>query len=541
MILFLILLFINGFTLLSEGESINFSFLGNNESSNFNINGKILYVGGEGSGNYSNIQDAIDNATFGDTVFVFSNEYHENVIINKTINIIGEKRETTIINADFQGDVVNISADNIIITGFSFVDSQRSNYYGAGIRISSGNNIIISNNQIINNFYGLYMFNSSNNTIFNNLIQLNLARGIRLEMSSNNSISNNSVIDEGGISLYDSCNNELRDNEIKDSYVGVYLERSCNNSISNNFINRIVWPGVSVYEKSCNNNITSNTIINNKDYGIHLYSSHNTITKNIIKNNDRAGIAMGGSSNVISENIISNNNDSGGIHFSGSFNTIKKNTITKNNEYGIRLSEGSYNLITENTIEDNYMGIRIYYSFNNSVIRNNFINQEKNADCPFSSTIWDDGNLGNYWSDYIGEDNDGDGIGDTPKSFEEDSNEDRYPLMVPYGPNTSIMIASPREGYIYIRNIRLKPYSSNIVFGNIKIKASAANYLNNTVQVDKVEFYVDGRLRWVDRTAPYSWRWRLSSHIKHNHIISVTVYDSYGNTAFDEQQVWRFF
>ena len=83
--------------------------------------------------------------------------------------------------------------------------------------------------------------------------------------------------------------------------------------------------------------------------------------------------------------------------------------------------------------------------------------------------------------------------------------------------------------------------SSTIVFGNIKIKASAANYQNDDVEIEKVEFYVDGLHRWTDTKAPYNWRWRLSSHIKHRHIISVIAYDDEGNTAIDECQVWKFF
>ena len=49
--------------------------------------GNILYVGGSGTGNYSKIQDAIDDASDGDTVFVYddSSPYYENVIVDKSI------------------------------------------------------------------------------------------------------------------------------------------------------------------------------------------------------------------------------------------------------------------------------------------------------------------------------------------------------------------------------------------------------------------------------------------------------------------------
>ncbi len=47
------------------------------QSSITTSNGKTLYVGGSGPGNYTKIQDAIDNASDGDTVFVYNGTYHE--------------------------------------------------------------------------------------------------------------------------------------------------------------------------------------------------------------------------------------------------------------------------------------------------------------------------------------------------------------------------------------------------------------------------------------------------------------------------------
>ena len=60
--------------------------------------GKTLYVGGSGAGNYTTIQSAIDDANSGDTVFVYSGIYFENVIVNKTISLTGEDRNSTIID-----------------------------------------------------------------------------------------------------------------------------------------------------------------------------------------------------------------------------------------------------------------------------------------------------------------------------------------------------------------------------------------------------------------------------------------------------------
>ena len=70
---------------------------------------KTLYVGGSGPGNYTKIQEAIDNSSDGDTVFVFIGTYFENIRIDRDINLIGENKETTIIDAKGVDTAVEIA------------------------------------------------------------------------------------------------------------------------------------------------------------------------------------------------------------------------------------------------------------------------------------------------------------------------------------------------------------------------------------------------------------------------------------------------
>ena len=49
------------------------------------INGNTLYVGGDGPGNYSIIQDAIDNSSDGDTIFVYNGTYYEHLEVDKSL------------------------------------------------------------------------------------------------------------------------------------------------------------------------------------------------------------------------------------------------------------------------------------------------------------------------------------------------------------------------------------------------------------------------------------------------------------------------
>ena len=70
---------------------------------------KILYVGGNGESNYTIIQEAIDDALDGDTIYVYdeSSPYQENLIINKKINLIGEDYKTTIIDGKIDPYTLN--------------------------------------------------------------------------------------------------------------------------------------------------------------------------------------------------------------------------------------------------------------------------------------------------------------------------------------------------------------------------------------------------------------------------------------------------
>jgi len=119
------------------------------------FNGNTLYVGGSGPWNYTKIQDAIDDASDGDTVYVYHGTYKENLIVNKSINLIGEDKNTTIIDGNQISDGLFITSDGVVVNDFKIINC----FYGwRGIGIDSSYNNI-SNNIIENNSYGIYVYN----------------------------------------------------------------------------------------------------------------------------------------------------------------------------------------------------------------------------------------------------------------------------------------------------------------------------------------------------------------------------------------------
>ena len=187
----------------------------------------ILYVGGSGANNYTSIQSAINDASNGDTIFVYSGIYYENIVINKRINLIGENRDTTIIDGNNAGDVVNITADRVSIEGFTIRNSG-GDWSNSGVKIFHANNSSIYNCNISNNYDGIGIEDSSNNEIYNC------------------NINNN----EGGIELVYSSNNSIYNCNISNNYDGIGLGGSSNNSIyMNNFMNN----SDNVYSEDSNN------------------------------------------------------------------------------------------------------------------------------------------------------------------------------------------------------------------------------------------------------------------------------------------------
>jgi parallel beta-helix repeat protein len=151
--------------------------------------------------------------------------------------------------------------------------------------------------------------------------------------------------------------------------------------------------------------LTNNTIINTRHPGVFV---------------SNVGIyIVGGSSNKVIGNNLENNSD--GLSFSRTRdNVVTENNITANHGWfleftcGISFFDASNNLIFNNNFIDNYNDLGNYA-------------QVGSRD---SINMWDDGIVGNYWSDYDGIDANRDGIGDMP--YEVDSeNTDRYPLIKP--------------------------------------------------------------------------------------------------------------
>ena len=189
-----------------------------------------------------------------------------------------------------------------------------------------------------------------------------------------------------------------------------------------------------IYLSDINNVTIKNTNIMEFDDGLYLNSSsNNAIFGNNITNNRWCGILLDKSSNnTISGNNVTvrevTNGEAGIVIAHSSNNTLSGNNI-RNSYSGIDFYMGaSNNIIVENNVTNNLYGIRLMgVSSNNSIYHNNFVNDRLQAWASLMNA-WDNGVEGNYWNDYTGDDQDGDGIGDAPYVIDK-IGQDNYPLI----------------------------------------------------------------------------------------------------------------
>ena len=214
--------------------------------------GKTLYVGGSGPGNYSRIQDAVDNAANGDTVYVYPGFYvdeilthHSCVYINKSISLIGEDKNTTIIDGSHLHTVLGIMANNVLVHGFTIQNSGRSvsSPPPSGISVnppSAGllENITVSDTIITENKVGLRIYKSGNCIFHNNIISNNNYGCSLRDNKYNCSLINNNIFDNevGVYSSLSYCVPWIVSNNIQKNDFGIYIVDSDNNIHFNNFI-----------------------------------------------------------------------------------------------------------------------------------------------------------------------------------------------------------------------------------------------------------------------------------------------------------------
>ncbi len=339
------------------------------------IQANVIEVGA--SKPVQSIKKAIAIAKVDDTILVHNGLYKEgNIVIDKKIVFIG--KDFPILDGQKKYEVLSIKADSVIVEGLKIINSG----YGTledpcGIKVYNRKNIVIQNNILENNFFGIYIQNGKNCIVKENKIR---AYGKQEQLIGN------------GIHCWKSDSLQISANTISGHRDGIYFE----------FVtNSVIWRNISIM---------------NVRYGLHfMFSNDDAYISNIFKNNG-AGVAVMFTKRVKMFNNFFEENwgDSayGLLLKEISDSYIIGNKFDKNTT-GIHMEGTSRILVEKNGFKANGWGMKIQAScMDNEIKNNNFIGN--------TFDIATNGNLvlntfnSNYWDKYEGYDLDKNGIGDVP-------------------------------------------------------------------------------------------------------------------------------
>jgi parallel beta-helix repeat protein len=286
-----------------------------------------ITVDDSGGAHFTSIQEAINNAKDGDTVFVYAGTYNEHLTITKSITLMGEDKDDTIIDGDDYGKVIFVPGDNVSISGFTIQDGE----------------------------YAIYLEESDSTSITYNIIQ-GYEYGIYCNYTIDAYIAHNTITEgEYGIVTFHANNDAIRWNTI--SYNTEYGAKDYNSSLKNCFNwnyfynNKVAYwydpdPDFPILEFDGN-------ILEDNDIAIMVENTSAISITNNTASNNRYGVYLINASPNIADNTISDSDY--GIYSDRSSPTISDNEISDSSEYGIYAKDGESLRIINNTMENSEM------------------------------------------------------------------------------------------------------------------------------------------------------------------------------------------
>jgi parallel beta-helix repeat protein len=438
-----------------------------------NVSSGLIEVDDSGGKDHLTIQEGVDAAQPGDTVFVYAGIYYEDVIITKTINLTGEDRDTTFINASGIGIFVQ-NADYVNVSGFTTINGSIS-----GIRLMYSNNSIIENNRIEMNNYGMEIAYSNNTLVRNNIASNNSDyHGIYIYYSTNLTIEDNICSNNKNAGIWvqgDSSSNKLIYNNCSYNDYGIYLGGlSHDNIVTNNTLYYNTWYGLS--DSSNGGEIYINNTIQGSWAGFYIatFLQDEKIINSSIKNSSNYDIYIEGSN----------------THLTAINTTFNRNKVF----FGKTTNKFIVKWFLHINVK-NYLG---------DPVSNANVNIEDNLNGSFNETFLTDINGQIKWltiAEYTEQDPDGDNIGEkksqTPHKIvawndtlvgyaQPVINESKTVIIVLY--NGTLLYLKPSWNLISLPRIQLDT-NLQTVLQSIKGLYDAVQWYNLTDNIDHWKHY----------------------------------------------------
>jgi len=326
---------------------------------------------------FPTIAAAIAAAHHGDSIHLAPGIFQENVTVDKTLALIGSPDNRSIIDGSGQGTVIRVTAPDAQISGLGvrhsgdvIEDSDACIYV-----TKKAANVKLEGNALSQCAFGIWINGSHHPQVINNSIT---------------GYQKKNLSDRGnGIHIWNIQHGLIKGNRVFGVRDGIYLSNTGTSSIEDNIMDSV-------------------------RFGIHyMYNDNNRVTGNVTCNSTVGQAMMFSKRLVINNNAMINNRDHGML-LRAIYDSKIQGNIAYGNNKGIFINDSDFNEFTGNWVENNAIGVAVMAGAENTkVIGNNFISNPVQVLFSWRYSIyWNDDKQGNYWSDYLGWDYDGDGIGD---------------------------------------------------------------------------------------------------------------------------------
>ncbi|WP_205763708.1 nitrous oxide reductase family maturation protein NosD [Acidovorax sp. SRB_24] len=346
------------------------------------------------------LQAAIDAAAPGDEVEVQRGFYRANLRIDKPLTLRGVGRPT--LSGGQTGDTIRVAAADVRIEGLIVRDSGGSlKEQNAGIYLYPGaHRALVLNCDLTYNLFGLWIEKANDVRIEGNLIT-----GKRDFASAQRG---------NGIQLYNTQRAQILRNNIS-------------------FVRDALYVDVSHHA------IFRGNRLHHSRYGTHYMTSHHNVWEDNDTYYNRGGLAL----MEVREQVVRGNrawgNSDHGIMLRSVQDAVVENNVVAGNNRGFFIYDVEYASLKNNLVVDNAVGVHLSAgSTRNAVEGNDFIgNREQVRYVGARDERWGQ-DSGNHWSNYLGWDRNGDGVGDVP--YEANDMVDRLTWR---HPSLKLLLASP--------------------------------------------------------------------------------------------------
>lgn len=359
------------------------------------------------------LQSVLNSAQNGDVIVLSAGEYRGNFVVPQQVSVKG--KVGAVLNAMGKGHGLELQNSNITVENLSFINwGQNLTDQDSGIYTDKkAHNLIIRNNRLKGDGFGIWIQKAKDVKIFDNevignptLRSADRGNGIQLSIVQNVEVKGNTVsYTRDGLYIISSQQNVLKNNTMHDLRYGIHYMYSHSNKVLDNYAYN-TRAGYALMS-SRYLTVSGNKTVNSEDYGFLM----NFITYSTISNNHIKDVW------TKPENKVLGRDGKGLFVYNSAYNTISYNIIDTA-EIGIHLTAGS-----EKT--------KLYgNSFVNNPLQVKYVSNKKQE--------WSQDGVGNYWSNYLGWDLNGDGKGDTP--FEPNDGIDK---IVWQYPEAKVLLDSP--------------------------------------------------------------------------------------------------